>query len=137
MADVEPEVEVHLDGLVELALRPGLQHPDGLHRAIGFLAVDLRAGVAVVLAVLAHDGATSTPIEQAVPAMISGSVQVACVQVGIFVSAIWRTWLRVSRPTFSRFGSPEPFSRVEALPDQDGGRRRLGDEVERPVINRP
>ena len=29
---------------------------------------------------------------------------------GIFVSAIWRTWSRVSRPTFSRFGSAEPFS---------------------------
>ena len=29
---------------------------------------------------------------------------------GIFVSAIWRTWALVSRPIFSRFGSPEPFS---------------------------
>src|SRR3954468_20154764 len=29
---------------------------------------------------------------------------------GIFVSAIWRTCARVSRPTFSRFGSPEPLS---------------------------
>ena len=29
---------------------------------------------------------------------------------GIFASAIWRTCARVSRPTFSRFGSPEPFS---------------------------
>src|SRR5919201_2604992 len=31
-----------------------------------------------------------------------------------FVSAIWRTWSRVRRPTFSRFGSPEPFSRFSA-----------------------
>ena len=29
---------------------------------------------------------------------------------GIFVSAIWRTCWRERRPTFSRFGSPEPFS---------------------------
>ena len=29
---------------------------------------------------------------------------------GIFASAIDRSWVRVSRPTFSRFGSPEPFS---------------------------
>ena len=45
MAHVEPEVEVHLDGLVELALRPARpQHPDGLRRAGSGrspLAVDL------------------------------------------------------------------------------------------------
>ena len=29
---------------------------------------------------------------------------------GIFVSAIWRTWRWVIVPTFSRLGSPEPFS---------------------------
>ena len=29
---------------------------------------------------------------------------------GILRSAIWRTWAAVIRPTFSRFGSPEPFS---------------------------
>src|SRR5436305_10022648 len=28
---------------------------------------------------------------------------------GIFRSAIWRHWAALSRPTFSRFGSPEPF----------------------------
>src|ERR671922_3730 len=31
-----------------------------------------------------------------------------------FVSAIWRTCACVRRPTFSRFGSPEPFSRPSA-----------------------
>ena len=110
MAHVEPEVEVHLDGLVELALRPGLQHPDGLRGAVDLLAVDLRARVAVVLAVLAHE-ATSTPIDRAVPAMISAAASTSrAFRSGIFASAIWRTCSRVSRPTFSRFGSPEPFS---------------------------
>ena len=29
---------------------------------------------------------------------------------GILISAIWRTWSRLRRPTFSRFGSAEPLS---------------------------
>ncbi len=29
---------------------------------------------------------------------------------GILRSAIWRTWAALIRATFSRFGSPEPFS---------------------------
>ena len=33
---------------------------------------------------------------------------------GIFVSAIWRTCSLRSRPTLSRFGSDEPFSRFSA-----------------------
>src|SRR6266508_181597 len=33
---------------------------------------------------------------------------------GIFVSAIWRTCSRRSRPTLSRFGSADPFSRLSA-----------------------
>ena len=33
---------------------------------------------------------------------------------GIFVSAIWRTCSRRRRPTLSRFGSAEPFSRFSA-----------------------
>ena len=54
---------------------------------------------------------TSTPIERAVPSMIfiAWSTSLAF-RSGIFVSAIWRTWSRLIVPTFSRFGSPEPFS---------------------------
>src|SRR6266540_628191 len=108
--DVEPEVEVHFDGLVELRGREALQHPDRLDRRVEPLAVDLRARGAVILPMLAHRS-VSTPIERAVPATIS----IACstsraFRSGIFASAIRRSWSRVRRPTFSRFGSPEPFS---------------------------
>src|SRR5206468_7242725 len=69
VADVEAEVEVHLDRLVELRVRSSLQEPDRLDRCVGVLAVDRCTRLAVALAVLAHAG-TSTPIERAVPSMI-------------------------------------------------------------------
>src|SRR6266487_1113199 len=58
-----------------------------------------------------HRTSVSTPMDCAVPAMmrIAWSTSRAF-RSGIFVSAIWRTWALVSRPIFSRFGSPEPFS---------------------------
>src|SRR5919204_563468 len=102
-------VEV-VEPLVELLVREALQHPDRLDRRVEALAVDLGAGRPVILAVLTHRS-VSTPIERAVPAttFIASSTSRAF-KSGIFVSAIWRTWSRVRRPTFSRFGSPEPFS---------------------------
>src|SRR5439155_23934951 len=108
--DVESEVEMHFDGLVELLVGPALEHAHGLDRRIDLLAVDVGARGAVVLPVLRHRS-VSTPMLRAVPAttFIASSTSRAF-RSGIFVSAIDRTWSRVSRPTFSRFGSPEPFS---------------------------
>ena len=42
------------------------------------LAVDLRVGLAVALAVLGHQPSTSTPIERAVPAMIFDAWSMSC-----------------------------------------------------------
>ena len=53
---------------------------------------------------------TSTPIERAVPAItLDASSTSRAFRSTSFASAIARTWSRVRRPTFSRFGSPEPF----------------------------
>src|ERR671918_791023 len=59
--------------------------------------------------------ATSTPIERAVPAItfIASSTSRAF-RSGIFASAMERSCACESRPTFSRFGSPEPFSMESA-----------------------
>src|SRR3954451_10423185 len=109
VADVQPQIEVRLDRLVELRRLAALQQADGLDRRVEVLAIDLGAQVAVVLAVFHRS--VSTPIERAVPAMIS----IACstsraFRSSIFVSAIDCSWSRRSRPTLSRFRSPEPFS---------------------------
>src|SRR4029079_9625241 len=105
VTDVQAEVGVRLDGLVELRRLAALEQLDRLGRRVEVLAVDLRAQVAVVLAVLHRS--VSTPIERSVPAMIS----IACstsraFRSGILASAIDCSWSRRSRPTFSRFGSP-------------------------------
>src|SRR5262249_6563194 len=112
VAHVEPEPEVDLDRLVELRRLHLLEEPDRLDGRVLLLAVERRPRGSVLLAVRAHERTSvSTPIDCAVPA----TMRIACsmsraLRSGIFVSAIWRTWSRVSRPTFSRFGSPEPFS---------------------------
>src|SRR4051794_31191598 len=109
VVDVQPEVEVRLDRLVELRRLAALQQTNGFDRRVQVLAIDLRAQVAVILAVFHRS--VSTPIERAVPAMIS----IACstsraFRSVIFASAIDCSWSRRKRPTLSRFGSPEPFS---------------------------
>ena len=60
---------------------------------------------------VAITASTSTPMLRAVPAMtcIACSTSRAFRSV-IFVSAIERSWSRVSLPTFVRFGSAEPLS---------------------------
>src|SRR6185503_12306862 len=109
MADVEAEVEVRLDALVELGRLRVLQQAHGLRRRVELLAVDRGARVPVVLPVLHRS--VSTPIERAVPATINMACSTSrAFRSGIFVSAIDCSCARVSRPTFSRFGSPEPFS---------------------------
>src|SRR3954451_3912294 len=55
--------------------------------------------------------ATSTPMERAVPAMIFIAWSTSwALRSCSFFSAIARSWSWLMRPTFSRCGSPEPFS---------------------------
>src|SRR5919198_4026756 len=113
VADVQAEPEVDLDGLVEADTVEALQHPDRLDGRVRPLAVDHAAGLAVALAVFHRS--VSTPMLRAVPATIF----IACstsraFRSSSFVSAICCTCARVRRPTFSRFGSPEPFSMFSA-----------------------
>src|SRR5579871_6605031 len=92
VADVEPEAEVHLDRLVELRAVHLLEELHALGRRVELLALEERAGAAVTLAVRGHQPSTSTPIERAVPAMMSAACSTSrAFRSGIFVSAIWRT----------------------------------------------
>src|SRR4029077_13878772 len=68
VADVEAEVEVHLDGLVELRAVGRLQHAHRLGGRVHALPIDRRARRGIALSVLTHCS-TSTPMERAVPAM--------------------------------------------------------------------
>src|ERR1700690_4206102 len=113
MADVHAQAQVHLDGLVELRGLHRLQGAHGVERRVDPLAVDRVARAVVALA--GHQALTSTPIERAVPAMmcIAASTSLAF-RSGSFVSAIWRSWVRLIVPTFMRFGSPEPLSMLSA-----------------------
>src|SRR3954468_9264486 len=114
VAHVQPGADVDLDGLVELRRRGPLDERDRLGGRVLVLAVDPAARLEELLAVLGHQ-ATSTPIERAVPAMIliAASTSLA-LRSGSFFSAIARSWSCVIRPTFSRCGSPEPFSMLIA-----------------------
>ena len=112
-----------------------LTRRDRLGRRVLALAVDLVAGLEVVLAVLGHQPITSTPIERAVPAMIF---------------AAWSTSLRVEVGQLllgdRRGAGPGDLAdlvavrlagalvEVDRLLDEHGGRRRLGDERERAVL---
>src|SRR4029077_3072914 len=51
VTDVQAEADMRLDGLVELRPFPPLQYAHRLERRVRLLAVDLRARVAVLLAV--------------------------------------------------------------------------------------
>src|SRR5205814_447621 len=111
VADVQPQPEMHLDGLVELRRRGLLQHPHRLDGRIRTLAVDGAARLDIALPVLCHYRSTSTPIERAVPAMIRAAWSTSrAFRSTSLVSAICRTCARLSLPTLSRFGSEEPFS---------------------------
>src|SRR3954454_16235485 len=110
VADVQAGADVDLDGLVELRGLGLLEERDGLSGQVLALTVDLAAGLQELLAVPRHQ-ATSTPIERAVPAMIFIARSTSCALRSLsFFSAIARSWSWLIRPTFSRCGSPEPFS---------------------------
>src|SRR4051812_29500180 len=110
VADVQARADVDLDGLVELRGLGLLDERDRLRGRVLALAVDLAAGLQELLAVARHQ-ATSTPIERAVPAMIFIAWSTSCALRSLsFFSAMARSWSWLMRPTFSRCGSPEPFS---------------------------
>src|SRR5207302_8924624 len=110
--------------LVELRPLEALEQPDRLERGVRTLAIELLARRPVSLPVNGHQTSVSTPMERAVPAMtfIASSTSRAF-RSGIFVSAIERSWERERRPTFARFGSPEPDSspRVSLISTAAGG----------------
>src|SRR5436190_16284182 len=115
VADVDAEADVYLDRLVELGGGCLLDERDRLARLIAAVAFDLLVRGAVALALVARhrysSPSTSTPIERAVPAMIfDAASRSLAFRSGILRSAICRTWAALIVPTFSRFGSPEPFS---------------------------
>src|SRR4051794_5761878 len=111
VADVEPGADVDLDGLVELRAPGLLDESDRLGGRVLALAVDLVARLEELLAVARHYRPTSTPIERAVPAMIFIAWSTSCALRSLsFFSAIARSWSGLIVPTFSRCGSPDPFS---------------------------
>ena len=56
------------------------------------------------------------PMLRAVPSIILAAASMSLAErSAILISAMSRTWSRVTRPTVSRFGVPEPFSIPAAL----------------------
>src|SRR3954469_25896173 len=114
VAHVQAGAHVDLDGLVELRALGLLDELDRLAGLVLVLAIDLGPRLEELLAVLGHQ-TTSTPIERAVPAMILAAASTSlALRSGSFFSAIARSWSCVILPTFSRCGSPEPFSMLIA-----------------------
>ena len=75
------------------------------------------------------------PIERAVPSMIFMACSTSfALRSGIFISAISRTWARVTRPTFSLFGIAAARLDAGGPLEQRGGQRRLRDEGEAAVL---
>ena len=155
---LRPRGKCDLDRLVELLSRQVLEQLDRIGRRIRLLAVDAapapggRSCRAPLLLLPAPrtsrrplrlpecsarptHSAPPAPIERAVPAMTFRPASTShAFRSCYFASAIERSCAWVRRPTFSRFGSPEPLLERQRLLDQHGRRRRLGDERERAVL---
>ena len=112
LARVDAETERELDGLVELRVGLTLEDLDRVDGHVLVLAVVRVDAVAVALAVLVVVmRRTSTPMLRAVPSMMRIAFSMSfALRSAIFFSAISRTCAWLSLATFSRFGSPEPFS---------------------------
>src|SRR5205085_12353150 len=110
VARVDAQAKVRLDRGVELGERDLGQQLRGLRNRVAALRLDELGRLAVFLAV-SHQSATSMPMLRAVPARmrIAWSMSLA-LRSGILTSAISRSCFCVTRPTFSRLGSAEPFS---------------------------
>src|SRR2546422_8327 len=107
--DAEPHRDVHR--LVELGVRGGLHLVHRLAGSRELAGLERRRRRAVALAVDAHQSTTSSPMDRAVPAIIfMAPSRSTALRSGSFSSAIFRTWARVTFPTFCRFDVGEPFS---------------------------
>src|SRR5690606_29600837 len=106
-----------LDRLVEVRERRLLHQFERSPRVLEDDASrDPGACLTVLLPVSRHQSTTSRPIERAVPSIIRiAASTLAAFRSGCFNSAISRTWARLTRPFFSRFGAGEPFSSPAAL----------------------
>src|SRR5262249_31176750 len=111
VARIDTQTDGDFDGLIKLR---ECRFLDDLQRLAGLVVrgdVAILGGCRVLLAVFAHQSTTSKPIERAAPAtiIIADSI-VSQLRSGILISAILRTWARVTRPTLFRFGCPDPLS---------------------------
>ncbi len=134
---IDAEVNVHLHCRIELRIRRFLGEGNGFLRWIGLVALDLRCGLDVFFTVFPHGRYPSTviPIERAVPStcLMASSRSTALVSF-ILVSAISRTWARLTLPTLLRFGSAEPFSSPAALRSKTGVGGVLRTKVNDPSV---
>ena len=72
---------------------------------------------------------------RAVPSIIRTACSTSrALRSAIFILAISSIWARVTVPTLSLFGTPEPLAMSGRLLQQHGRRRALGDELERAVV---
>src|SRR5207237_7354911 len=107
--------EVRLDRRVELRRGGLLDELDRLFGRVRLATLDLLGERAIPLTVLGHY-ATSTPMERAVPSTIlTAASRSFALRSGNFVRAISSTLARVILPTFSLFGTADPFSIPAAL----------------------
>src|SRR5207247_8510260 len=91
--------------------RGGLDLLDGLARRVQLARLERGHAPRVPLARAAHQSTTSRPMERAVPATIRIAASMSfALRSGILISAIRRTWARVTLPTFWRLEVGESFS---------------------------
>src|SRR5680860_470287 len=121
LAGVDAEPERDLDRLVEVAGGARLDQLEGFLDRVERLPIVATGAVDVLLAVPRHQSLTSMPIERAVPATCAmAPSRSMALRSGIFVSAIWRSWLRLMLPTFSVRGFWAPFSTPAAWRIRNG-----------------
>src|SRR4029079_8540328 len=91
--------------------RPAFRPPPG-----GSVATGVRRERRMIARSGGQRQTTSIPMDRAVPStcFIAASIEFAF-RSAIFVSAIWRTWSRDTRPTVSFFVAPAPLSMPAAL----------------------
>src|SRR5262249_10178121 len=98
---IDPEIHRHLDGLIELGLRPVLDHLHRLFERIELAAIDAFADGGGALSKVAHGdhSPTSMPIERAEPStMRMAASMVSQFKSFIFFSAISLTCALVTVP---------------------------------------
>src|SRR3954454_10449022 len=111
VAGIDPEVNRHIHGLVELGERGVLHQANDVGNRILTGPIHLGHCRAELLAPSRHQSTTSSPIDRAVPATIRMALsRSVAFRSAILISAIFLTCARVTRPTLVRLGWPLPFS---------------------------